>query len=226
MDPIVSSTRWHQWTMKGAGNVLTKVLDDLDGRFPHEWKRLHGAELQPYQPLVRPGSAWYAYEMTPSCAGITLSLERFGDSELRGGRVWFAGPPHMASVPNVPAAWDQVMRFLDEGVVTAALALGCTIRIPTPEDTFISELPPDIADRLRKFSKAARKSLPLNREEADLWSAFVVGAFRAKAVMDPRQFTNWLVMDGWPASGSAELNLRFFEQSRLLSQYADEASAA
>jgi hypothetical protein len=91
MDPIVSPTRWHQWAMKGAGNVLAKVLDDLDGRFPHEWKRLNGEELRSYQPLVRPGSAWYAYEMTPSCAGITLSLEQFIVAALLHARVQQGG---------------------------------------------------------------------------------------------------------------------------------------
>jgi len=36
------------------------------------------------------------------------------------------------------------------------------------EDAFLSDLPLDIRDRLQAFSGAARKLLPLNREEADL----------------------------------------------------------
>jgi hypothetical protein len=226
MEPIEKSTRWDRWKMMGASDVLTKVLRDLELRFPNEWKRLSGEELNSHLRFVQPGSAWYAFTMTPSCAGITLSLERVGDSELRGGRIWFAGPPETASVPNIAAAWDQVMRFLDEGVVPAAQAHGAVVRIPTPEDIFISELPFDIADRLRTFSEAARKSLPLDRKEADLWSAFVIGAFRVRAVIDSRQFANWLARDGWPASESAELCSRFSDQCRLLSQYAEEASAA
>jgi hypothetical protein len=187
---------------------------------------LTGNDLLAFQTLVREGSAWYALDTTPSHVGVTLSLERLGASELRGGRVWIAGPPSSTPAPGISAAWDNVMRFLDEGVVAAAREAGAEVRMPTAAEVFLSELPADVRDRLHTFSQAACKSLPLSREAADLWRAFVIAAFRAEVVIDARQFTDWLMADGWSREAAAELNLRFFDQCLLLSRYADEVSAA
>ncbi len=74
MEPVESATRWHQWSVKGAGGVLTEVLDRLDATAPREWKRLLGEQLRPYQAVVRPGSAWYSLETSTSHAGATLSV--------------------------------------------------------------------------------------------------------------------------------------------------------
>jgi hypothetical protein len=115
-------------------------------------------------------------------------------------------------------------RFLDEGVIPAARAAGANIRVPTPEDAFFSNLPVDIRDRLQTFSDAARKPLPLNREEAESWREFVIAAFRAKAVIDAQSFIDWLAAAGWPRETAAELNLRFFDHYLLLSRYADGKS--
>lgn len=226
MEPVESANRWHQWSVKGSGDALTQVLDHLDATTPHQWKRLRGEELRPYQTLVRPGSAWYSLETTPSHVGVTLSVERIRDSELRGGRVWFADPPYPTQAPSIPAAWDQVMLFLDEGIVPAAQAAGASIWVPSLEDLFLADLPPEVADRLRKFSQSARKVLPLDRDEAELWRGFVIGAYRAKAIIDGRRFVDWLVHESWERKDAAELNLRFFDQCQLLARYAEEVSAA
>lgn len=226
MEPVESANRWHQWSVKGTVGVLTQVLDRLEAGHPHGWTRLRGEDLQPFQPLVRPGSAWYSLETTPADVGVTLSVERLQDLELRGGRVWFSGPPHPTPTPGIPAAWDQVMRFLDEGIVPAARAAGASVLVPTPEELFLGDLPPDIAERLRKFSQLARKVLPLDRDEAELWRAFVIGAYRARAVIDAPRFVDWLVHESWKRDDATDLNLRFFDQCLLLARYAEEVSAA
>ena len=157
--------------------------------------------------------------------GVVLSIERPRESELRAGWVWFAKPPYPTGKPSVPAAWDQVSRFLDEGVIPAARAAGANIRVPTPEDAFFSNLPVDIRDRLQTFSDAAAS---VSRSTARKLScgAVVIAAFRAKAVIDAQPFIDWLAAAGWPRETAAELNLRFFDHCLLLSRYADEVSAA
>jgi len=87
-------------------------------------------------------------------------------------------------------------------------------------------LPPDVAEHLQRFSQSARKVLPLNSDEAEIWRAFVIGAYRARAVIDGQGFINWLVHESWKKEDAAELNLRFFDQCQLLARYADEVSAA
>jgi hypothetical protein len=226
MEPVESANRWHQWSVKGAGDVLTRVLEGLEGSRPRGWARLRGEELRPYQPLVRPGSVWYSLESTPGSVGVTLSVERLGDSELRGGRVWFSGPPSPTPTPGIPAAWDQVMHFLDEGIVPAARAAGASVLVPTPEELFLGDLPPDIAERLRRLSQATRKVLPLDRDEAELWRDFVIGAYRAGAVLDAPRFLDWLVREGWNRADATDLSQRFLDQCLLLARYADEVSAA
>jgi hypothetical protein len=124
------------------------------------------------------------------------------------------------------AAWGQVMRFLEDGIVPAAQAAGVDFRLPTTAEVFLSELPADARDRLREFSQAAPKLLPLGREDAERWRGFVVTAFRAQAVLDPDQFTDWFIAEGWPKEAAIELTARFFDECLLLSRYADEASAA
>jgi hypothetical protein len=226
MEPVDCANRWHQWAVKGTGDVLTQVLDHLDSTIPHEWKRLQGEELQPFQPLIRPGSLVYSLETTLSHAGVTLTVERIQDSELRGGPVWFAGFLDPVQPPSLAAAWDQVMLFLDERIVLAAQAAGASIRVPSLEDLFLGDLPPEVADRLGKFSQAARKVLPLDSDEAELWQVFVIGAYLDKAIIDSRQFVDWLVHEGWENKDAAELNLRLFDYCQLLARYAEEVSAA
>ena len=226
MEPVESANRWHQWSVKGTGTVLTQVLDHLDAKAQHGWKRLRGEALQRYGSLVRPQAAWYCVETSPSHVGVTVSVDRLRDSELRGGRVGFAQPSGLIPAPDLSAAWDQIMHFLDQGIVPAAQAAGASISVPTLEDLFLADLPPEVAIGLRKFSQSARKVLPFQSDEAELWRAFVIGAYRAKAAIDARRLIDWLVHDKWKKEDAMDLNLRFFEQSQLLSQYADEVSAA
>lgn len=176
--------------------------------------------------MVKTGSSWFAIDTTPDHVGVVLSIERPKDSELRGGWAWFAGPPYPIGQPGVPAAWDQVGRLRDEGLIPAAGATGVAIRVPTLEDAFLSDLPADARDRFRSLSESARGTLPLDRHEAELWREFVIAAFRTRSVVDAQLFTRWLVNAGWPRDLASELNLRFFDRCLLLSRYADEGSAA
>ena len=237
MEPVDSAGRWHQWSVKGDGGVLARVIEGLEARHPAGWERLCGDALEPFRPLVRPGSAWYALAAAPTYAAVTLSVERVRDAELRGGRVWFAaGPSHSpqqaaasaaVSAGSIPGAWDQIMRFLDEGIVPAAQAVsGALVLVPTVEDLFFGDLPADVANRLRKFSQTARKVLPLDRAEAGLWHDFVIGAYRARAVIDERRLVAWLVDETWRREDALELSLLFLDQCLLLSRYAEEVSAA
>jgi hypothetical protein len=123
-------------------------------------------------------------------------------------------------------SWGQVMRFLDDGILVAARTVEADVRIPTPAEVFLSELPSDVRDRLQEFSKAGCKSLPLSRQQTDLWHEFVIAAYRATAVIDAPQFTDWLITEGWSRESAAELDVRFLDQCKLLSRYADEVSAA
>lgn len=225
MEAVESANRWHQWSVKGSGNVLTQVLDGLDSRCPHGWLRLRGEELQRFQP-VRSGSAWYSLETTPAYVGMTLSIEQRGDLELRGGRVRFLSDPLPTQAAVISAAWNEVMRFLDEGIVPAARAAGAFISVPTTQELFLGDLPPDVVERLQTFSQSARKVLPLDRSEAELWQAFVVGAYRARASIDAPRFIDWLANESWKREDATELNMRFFDQCLLLARYAEEVSAA
>ncbi len=226
MKPVESANRWHRWSVKGTKDVLTRVLDSLDAKSLPGWTRLSGEALQPFQPLVRPESVWFSLEATPVHSGLTLSVERWGDSVLRGGRVWFSGPPYPSPTPGISAAWDEVMRFLDEVIAPNARGVGATVFVPTPEAMFLDDLPPEAAERLRKFSRLARKVLPLDRDEAKSWRAFVIGAYRAEAIVDAPRLVDWLVHEGWERSDAADLSLRFFDQCVLLALYAEEVSAA
>jgi len=184
-----------------------------------------GEELQPYESSGRPGSAWYSLGATDLHVGIVLALERTGESEIRGGRVMLLKTPWPTN-STVPAAWGQVMRFLDEGIVLAARSAGASIRVPTVEELFLSQLPRDVADSLVTFSKQSRKMLPLERTEAERWHSFVIGMHRTKTGIDPQEFVEWLSTEGWSRDSVEELSTRFFEDSLLLARYADEVSAA
>jgi hypothetical protein len=225
MDPAESAARWRRWTVRGAGSVISQLLSVLDTTLPAGWKRLTEDDLLPFRKFVRVGSAWYGRPV-PAGVGVALGLERFGEAELRGGWVWFAVAPNLTPAPGPSATWDDVMRFLDHGILPAARAAGADIQIPTSEEVFFSELPLEVGDRLRAFSHAARKSLPLSREEADRWREFVISVFRTKVIIDARPFTDWLVVDGWPRETAAELERQLLDDCLLLSRYADEVSAA
>jgi hypothetical protein len=114
MKPVDSASSWHGWSVKGDGGVLSRVMAGLEARHLPGWERLRGEALEPFLSLVRPGSTWYALAPAAAHAGVTLSVERVRDAELRGGRVWFAAgpsypPPAVTATPeSIPGAWDQV----------------------------------------------------------------------------------------------------------------------
>jgi hypothetical protein len=219
-------SRWHRWAVSGTEETISKSLHALDTNLTGGWKRLAGSDLLSFQPLDTPGAAWYGLPATPCHPEVTLSLERLGGTRLRGGWVSIGKPPGSLSPSNTACAWEQVMRFWVEMIVPAARAAGADVRMPTPQEVFLAELPVVVRDRLRAFSTTARKSLPMDRQEAALWHEFVIAAYRAEVVIDARQFTDWLVAEGWPAECAVELNLRFFDQCMLLSRYAEEVPAA
>ena len=101
-------------------------------------------------------------------------------------------------------------------------ACGC----PLPRRSSSPNCPFDVRNRLRTFSDAARKTLPLNREEAELWRDFVIAAFRANASLDTQPFINWLSAAGWPREAAAELHSQLLDQWHFLSRYVDEVSTA
>lgn len=226
MDPHKAVTRWSEWTARGRADDITGAVEQLDANLPAGWKRLTADDLSPYQHMAKPGSAWYELDPSSDHPGVALSLERPTDEELRGGRVWFPGPRDSNGKLMVPAAWDQVIGFLEDGIVPVLRSSRLVVHLPSPEDVFLAGLPTDVRHRLEAFSNGARKVIPLDREEAELWRAFVIAAFRSRATIDGSQLTDWLAANGWAKSGACELSQRFFDHCLLLSQYADEVSAA
>ncbi len=122
--------------------------------------------------------------------------------------------------------WDEVIRFLEYGIVPAAQTVNAQLRLPTPEQVFFSELPMEVRDSLKLFSDASRKALPLPTDEIELWHSFVVAAFRSKTPFDVRDFNRWLVSEGWPADSASKLVISFFDQCMLLSKFTDAVSVA
>ena len=75
-------------------------------------------------------------------------------------------------------------------------------------------------------SKNSRKSLPLDRKEADLWHRFVIAAYRGRVIAGDEPLIDWLVSVGWPHDAAIDLNSLLIDQCLLLSSYQDEVSAA
>lgn len=223
VDATGAASRWSQWTARGEDEVLARLIERLDATLPPGWKRIEGASLGPIRPSVRPGSAWYSIDSTPEYVGVMLSIARERAVGMRGGRVWFAGPPHPPTA-TIPAAWGQVMRFLDEGIVPAARLVGAEVSAPGTNELFLAQLPPEVAELLVRFSRSARKALPLAADDAQLWHSLVIGAFRARATVESRRLVEWLISEGWEREAALELNLRFFDQCRLLGRYAEEVA--
>jgi hypothetical protein len=224
MDPVENAWRWMRWTATGPESAISEVFRILHANLPSGWRHPTGEELLRYRGWGEPGSGCYVLEATPPEDGIVLSIERPVPTLMTGGRVWLPGPPSPTATNGVPAAWNDVGRFFEEGVVPAVKAAGATLRAPTSEEVFFSELPFEAGERLRTFSDTARKTLPLNREETELWRDFVIAAFRANAGIDTQPFINWLSAAGWPRGAAAELNSQLLDQWHFLARYVDEVS--
>lgn len=223
IDPREAATRWQAWVATGTGVQIEQMLARLDTQLPAGWRPLTGEEAVSFREGHRTASRWYRLDPTHDRAGVTLSLDRYRDTELRGGRFWIAAP--LGRPAGVPAVWEGVQKLVESAIAPAARSVGAMIRLPTAADMFFDELPIEIRDRLRAFSEPARKSLPLDAAESDRWREFMVAAYRTRAVIDTKPFVGWLVSQGWPQGAAAELALRFHDQSLLLSRYAEEVLA-
>ncbi len=221
MDPTHAAERWHGWAATSTPEQIVRFLAHLDSHLPAGWQRLREAEEALRQTMDPGSNRWYAFS-SPTPSGPTVGLMHPHAAEVRGGRVFLGGPVLPPPADAVNAAWTEVMTFLDNGIQPAVHAAGVDFH---PSSQFVAELPWDTRDRLQQFSDASRKSLPLQPPEAERWREFVVSAYRTRTPINARLFGNWLVSQGWAREAAAELTLRFFDQSLLLSRYTEEAAA-
>ncbi len=216
---------WHRWHVRGPAGTPARLLAALDANLPAGWRRLDEADVARGRPIVQKGAAWYGIDPSPASAGVTLSLVGRSDAELGGGALWTSAPLN-SSPPAVAAGLGHLRRFLDEGVVPAAKAIGAAAHVPTSAELFLSDLSPEVRSQLAAFARAPERRLPLSRAVADLWRGFTVTAFREDADIDPERLARWLVGEGWPAETASELSWRFIDHWLLLTRYVEEGAAA
>jgi hypothetical protein len=213
VDADTAAERWGRWFVEGSDETLQRLLERLTAHLPMGWRRLDGPPT-----LSAPSAvASYVLDATADHVGVTLSIQRNRIGGLRGGRVVFAaGAPPTATIAS---AWAQVMQFLDTGIVAAGRAVQATVSAPSGNELFLEQLPYEVAWLLEQFSRSARKILPLTPADAQRWQSFVIGAFRAKGVVNERRLVQWLIHEGWDEPLAHELKERFNEQCQLLSQF-------
>ncbi len=226
MDPVQSANRWYQWHVRGSTEVLDQVLSSLEANLPPGWRRLTGAELEPYPSNEKPGSHWYILESSPAFLGAVVSVYLWKGMELRGGRALFTLTSGTQNETGWKPSWAPMMQFLDEGVVAAAGRVGAVVYAPTFDEMFLADLPSDVSYHLKHFSASSKKRLPLDRDDSEKWNLFVIRAFRGRAVVDSRHFIDWLVHAGWRSDDAAKLCQQFYDQCVLLERYVEEVSAA
>lgn len=226
MDHVEAYSRWHSWSINGASSQLTQVVSALDANLPAGWRRESLSDATQLAAISLEGSSVYSIEPSEnSRVGVTLLLESSRPTQLKGGHVWFDGPPFPPPIADLPAAWDQVLRFLDSGIVPAANGSGVRVKMSSPAEVFLAGLPFEVRTRLQTFDARTGRTLLLTFEQAGLWHNFVVAAFRSRTPIDGDALRQWLVTQGWPESAASELTLRLYDQTMLLSRYAQEMSA-
>ncbi|QEH35643.1 hypothetical protein OJF2_41980 [Aquisphaera giovannonii] len=231
MDPIDLVSRWNAWCVTGSPNQIDDTLTRLDAGLPGGWQRLTEEQvrerhLDRFQgPLSARRPVWYATNSPSNHGGANVSLDRIRDTDLRGGLVLFNGPAYPVITPQSAGEWDRIVGFLEGSIIPAARAAGANPKAPTPEEIFLDQLPSSVGDALRRFSRGARKVLPLNAMETESWNGFVIAAFRSRAIIDSRLLVEWLVVDGWKRDAAESLDSQLSEQCLLLSRFAEEVLA-
>lgn len=225
MDPLDAFNRWRNWRVEGTASQLSSVLTQLEAHLPAGWRKPSGEELPELESLVRDGATAYRLDATPDHIAVSLSIVPAQPNGLRGGQFWFGDTRRPPAESELPAVWEQISRFLDQGIKPAAEKLRVRITVPSTADLFLAELPFDVRDRLVTFSSRGGKALPLRRDTVGFWHEFVLAAFRSKTPIESDSLRQWLLLEGWPASTAAELTLRFYDQCMLLTRYADELAA-
>lgn len=225
MDPVEAYDRWHNWRVEGTASQLSSVLARLDVNLPAGWRKPNREEVPELASLLKDGASAYCLDATPAHIAVSLSIVPVRDTALRGGQVWFGGIRRPPAKSELPAVWEQILQFLDQGIKPAAEGLRVCITVPSKADLFLAELSFDVRERLETFSSRADKTLPLRRNTLELWHQFVVAAFRAKTRIDGDSLRQWLLLAGWPSEAAYELPLRFYEQCMLLARYTEELAA-
>ena len=225
MDPFDAFTRWQNWRIEGTADQLASVLARLDANLPAGWQKTNPEGVPELEALVRDGASLYRLDATPEHIAVSLNIVPVPPSGLRGGQVRFGGSSRPPAKIDLPAVWQEVLRFLDQGVKPAAEGVAARVWVPSTADLFFKGLPIDIRDLLQTFSARSGKTLPLGKDAIRLWHEFVVAAFRSETLFDSDSMKEWLISQGWPSPAATELVSRFFDQCTLLTRYVDELAA-
>lgn len=225
MDPFDAFNRWQHWRVEGTADQLSSVLTHLDANLPAGWRKPGNEEVPQLDILLHNGATAYCLDATPDHIAVSLSVVPAPPNGLRGGQVWFGGSRRPPATADLPAVWDEIVRFLDRGIRPAAEGSAARVWVPSTADLFFAGLPLDIRDGLQTFSARSGKALPLGKDAIALWHEFVVAAFRSRARVEGEPLRGWLTSQGWPAPAAGELVSRFYDQCQLLTRYAEELAA-
>lgn len=216
-----TSFRWHHWSVTAPKEDLLALVAALDAALPTGWRKLTGDETPTPTPLAPDVFTGYQFAPQPGLSGVTLTIDLWRDSELRGGRMFGTFPSSAAERAKTTFAGAVVDHFLDDGLLPAAAKVGVEVRKGTTADIFFDNLSWEARDSLRKFDTKARKVLPLDWSESEAWQALVIAAQRGPDNVEYGLLADWLVSRGWPKPMADELSERFFDQLQLLSRYRD-----
>lgn len=217
--------RWNRWNVIGTKEEIEQFINELNGNLPTGWRPSTQHEIPSSGSAQANGGFWYTWETDSSNWGIILKIQHLSERYLTGGDVRFTSPTKVFSVPDdCSVSWNDVMDFLDKAIAPAAKASGIQAEIPSFQDMFLSDLPFDARQKLLEFTKLARKVLPLNRQEAEVWQKFVIWVFRTKAIVDTDPFIAYLIAEGWPKETAEVLCTKLYDQYELLARYAEEVS--
>lgn len=107
----------------------------------------------------------------------------------------------------------------------AASGIGFRVEVSNSTKQLDDELPPEVAESLRRFSVLANKSTgashPLDR---DRWFDFIILAHRVNASLDASMLARWLSeCDGWPDRVAHDLAGEYERSRALLARLAASA---
>jgi hypothetical protein len=205
---------WYERLVTGSPQQITDFIREAERVLPSGWQRDHKREERFITLPDEPVPPCFVRTSRPG-VGVTLWLDREGGTLLLPGTDRsMAGSQYYLELAEAIREFESAVLFPAASVSGAKV----TSRVIGPR----SVVPGLVMDYLFEFLGTGRRDWPLPVDVAKKWRRLVISAYRSDTLLEPAEFREWLVAQGWSDEQAQRFLDELDEDAQLLADFKDE----